>query len=253
MKINQAAFAGAPAPRPVSLPRREARTNSSFSFYKHVYYGLLDGQTRPRKTMTRVLRNSPIGLGGPSCSTTTRAQSGAHRAVRSTGQTEGLTPDDVLDNVHAVLANQHRGFRQLASIGRISSRFFHSQGRQSPNCREASSPDELYQTPRKLGGAGPIPISSTTTRSKRAVISLPWEQPKLFTEEVSRGPSDHLRQISNSSVSRGLGAQIAKRRAESMGLRTFSFSYAPEVRGTALVVGVIAHSAHNARSRHFRG
>lgn len=38
------------------------------------------------------------------------------------GQTEGLTPDDVLDNV-TLFWLTNTGFRQVASIGRISSRF----------------------------------------------------------------------------------------------------------------------------------
>jgi len=96
--------------RQVSLPRREARTNSSFSSTSSVLR-LLDGNAPANND--RVC-DSP-SASRPSCSTTTRAVWSSSR-VRSTGRRRphaGRCPRQC----HAVLANQHRGFVSSPLLG----------------------------------------------------------------------------------------------------------------------------------------
>jgi len=62
------------------------------------------------------------------------------------GQTEGLTPDDVLDNVTLFLANQHRvSSARLYWENKLA--FFTPKGVKVPTAVSVF-PDELYQTPR---------------------------------------------------------------------------------------------------------
>jgi hypothetical protein len=92
-EIDHASFAGAPAPSGLSAEERSSYEQLVF-FYKHVYYAFWMA-SRPQ-TMTR-FADSPIGLATFLLDRDARSLELIARSFD--GQTEGLTPDDVLDNV----------------------------------------------------------------------------------------------------------------------------------------------------------
>jgi hypothetical protein len=84
------------------------------------------------------------------------------------GQSEGLTRDDILDNItitwltNTALSGARLYWENWGKLGYLS------------------SSAELWRS-------ACIPNSSITTRSPRAVTSRAWEQPKLFSEELRAG------------------------------------------------------------------
>jgi hypothetical protein len=90
-EINQASFAGAPAPSGLSAEERSSYEQLVF-FNKHVYYAFWMA-SRPQ-TMTG-FADSPIGLATFLLDHDARSLELIARSFD--GQTEGLTPDDVLD------------------------------------------------------------------------------------------------------------------------------------------------------------
>lgn len=100
-------------------------------------------------------------------------------------KTEGLTPDDVLDNVTlywltntAISSAQlYRDTRQLAK-----GEFFDVRGIKIPVAVSAF-PDEIYAAPRSWAEKE-YPNSFTTTGFPNAGTLRHWEQPQFFSEEL---------------------------------------------------------------------
>ena len=92
-EINNASFVGAPAPSGLSAEERSSYEQLVF-FYKHVYYAFWMA-TRPQ-TLTG-FADSPIGLATFLLDHDARSLELIARSFD--GVKEGLTPDDVLDNV----------------------------------------------------------------------------------------------------------------------------------------------------------
>src|SRR5204863_3192463 len=93
MEIDQASFSGAPAPAGISEEEKAAYDQLVF-FYKHVYYAFWMA-TRPQTAAA--LADSPIGLATFLLDHDARSLEMIARSFD--GQAEGLTPEDVLDNV----------------------------------------------------------------------------------------------------------------------------------------------------------
>jgi len=91
--INQAAFSGAPAPAGLS-PEEKISYDQLVFFYQHVYYAFWMG-TRPQSGIA--FADSPIGLATFLIDHDARSLELIARSFD--GQNEGLSPDDVLDNV----------------------------------------------------------------------------------------------------------------------------------------------------------
>ena len=145
-EINQASFAGAPAPSGLSAEERSSYEQLVF-FYKHVYYAFWMA-TRPQ-TLTG-FADSPIGLATFLLDHDARSLELIARSFD--GQTEGLTRDDVLDNVTLFwLTNTGVSSARLYWENKLA--FFSSQGRQSPGCRERL-PGRTLPDAAELGGAG---------------------------------------------------------------------------------------------------
>ena len=143
--IDQASFAGAPAPSGLSAEERRSYDQLVF-FYKHVSYGLFMG-SRPQ-TLTGLARLAHRSRDLPA--RPRRAQSGTHRAfIRRAGRRPyaGRCPRQC----HAVLADQHGGFVSAPLLGK-QGRLFQSQGRQSPDCGERL-PRRTLPDAADLGGA----------------------------------------------------------------------------------------------------
>ena len=120
--INQASAAGLSAPSGLSDEEKSSYDQLVF-FYQHVYYAFWMA-TRPQ-TLTG-FADSPIGLATFLLDHDARSLELIARSFD--GQTEGLTPDDVLDNVTLFLANKHSRFSGTPLLGEQAP-IFHSEGR----------------------------------------------------------------------------------------------------------------------------
>lgn len=173
--IDNAAVTGAPAPAGLSAEEKQAYDQLVF-FYKHVYYAFFMA-TRPQTLAA--LTDSPIGLATFMLDHDDRSL----KLIASTfsGESTGLTKDDILDNITLYwLTNTAVSSARLYWENR--STFFSPKGVTVPTAVSAF-PDELYQAPRSWAEqAYPnlIYFNRTTTGGHFAA----WEQPKIFSEEL---------------------------------------------------------------------
>ncbi len=178
VEINNASFAGAPAPEGLSDEERRSYDQLVF-FYKHVYYAFLMG-TRPQ-TLTG-LADSPIALATYMLDHDARSLELIARSFE--GQMEGLSPDDVLDNVTLFwLTNTGVSAARLYWENKLA--FFAPKGVKVP-VAVSVFPDELYQTPRKWAEAAYPNLVHYNKVAKGGHFAA-WEQPKLFVDEVRAG------------------------------------------------------------------
>ncbi|MBD9443998.1 epoxide hydrolase family protein [Rhizobium sp. RHZ01] len=178
VEINNASFAGAPAPEGLSDEERRSYDQLVF-FYKHVYYAFLMG-TRPQ-TLTG-LADSPIALATYMLDHDARSLELIARSFD--GQKEGLSPDDVLDNVSLFwLTNTGVSAARLYWENKLA--FFAPKGVKVP-VAVSVFPDELYQTPRKWAEAAYPNLIHYNKVAKGGHFAA-WEQPKLFVDEVRAG------------------------------------------------------------------
>ena len=144
-EIDQAALAGAPAPSGLSAEERSTYDQLVF-FYKHVYYAFFMA-TRPQTLAG--FADSPIGLATFLLDHDARSLELIARSFD--GQAEGLTPDDVLDNVtHYWLTNTAVSSARLYWENKLA--FFSPKGVKVPAAVSVSRralPDAAA-----LGGAG---------------------------------------------------------------------------------------------------
>jgi pimeloyl-ACP methyl ester carboxylesterase len=176
--IDQASFAGAPAPSGLSAEERRSYEQLVF-FYRHVSYGLFMG-SRPQ-TLT-ALADSPSGLA------TFLLDHDAHSleliARSFDGQAEGLTPEDVLDNVTLYWLT-NTGVSSARLYWENKGAFFSPKGVKVPTAVSVF-PDELYQTPRTWAERA-YPNLIHYNKVEKGGHFAAWEQPKLFTDELRAG------------------------------------------------------------------
>ena len=138
--INAAAAAGAPVPAGLSADEEHAYEQLA-AFYKDVYYAFFMG-TRPQ-TLT-ALSDSPAGLATFMIDHDARSLALISRSFN--GVPEGLTRDDVLDNITLFwLTNTGVSAARLYWENKLG--FFTPKGVKIPVAASAF-PDELYQAPR---------------------------------------------------------------------------------------------------------
>jgi pimeloyl-ACP methyl ester carboxylesterase len=176
--INQASFAGAPAPSGLSDEERSSYEQLVF-FYRHVYYALWMG-TRPQTATA--FADSPIGLATFLLDHDARSLELIARAFD--GEPEGLTRDDVLDNVTLFwLTNTGVSAARLYWENKLA--FFVPKGVTVP-VAVSVFPDELYQTPRTWAERAYPRLMHYNKLAKGGHFAA-WEQPKLLTEEIRTG------------------------------------------------------------------
>ena len=174
-EINGPAFAGAPAPAGLSAEEKSTYDQLVF-FYKHVYYAFLMA-TRPQ-TLTG-LADSPIALATFLLDHDARSLELIARAFD--GKTEGLTPDDVLDNVTLFwLTNTGVSSARLYWENKLA--FFTPKGVTVP-AAVSVFPDELYQTTRDWAERAYPKLIHYNKVDKGGHFAA-WEQPKLLTDEI---------------------------------------------------------------------
>jgi pimeloyl-ACP methyl ester carboxylesterase len=176
--INQASLAGASAPSGLSDEEISSYDQLVF-FYKHVYYAFWMG-TRPQTLAG--FTDSPIGLATFLLDHDARSLELIARSFD--GQAEGLTPDDVLDNVTLFwLTNTAVSAARLYWENKLA--FFTPKGVTVP-VAVSVFPDELYQTPRSWAERA-YPNLVHYNKVEKGGHFAAWEQPELLTKELRAG------------------------------------------------------------------
>ena len=180
--IDAAAFAGAPVPAGLSADEKHAYEQLA-GFYKKVYYAVIMG-TRPQ-TLT-ALADSPVGLATFMIDHDERSLELISRSFN--GVSEGLSPDDVLDNVTLFwLTNTGVSAARLYWEYNLSDKlsFFSPKGVKLPVAVSAF-PDELTQAPRSWAEQA-YPNLIHYNRLPEGGHFAAWEQPKAFVNELRVG------------------------------------------------------------------
>ena len=178
--IDVAAFTGAPVPDGLSAEERHAYEQLT-SFYKDVYYAFFMG-TRPQ-TLT-ALADSPIGLATFMIDHDRRSLELIARSFD--GVAEGLTRDDVLDNITLFwLTNTPVSAARLYWEKPASLPFFTPKGVKIPVSASAF-PDELYQAPRSWAEQA-YPNLIHYNKLPKGGHFAAWEQPKYLSDEMRTG------------------------------------------------------------------
>jgi pimeloyl-ACP methyl ester carboxylesterase len=173
--IDKASSAGAPAPSGLSAEEKRSYEQLVF-FYKHVYYAFWMA-SRPQ-TMAG-FADSPVGLATFLIDHDARSLELIARSFD--GQAEGLTPDDVLDNVTLYwLTNTAVSSARLYWENKLP--FFTPKGVKVP-AAVSVFPDELYETPRSWAERA-YPNLIHYNKLKKGGHFAAWEQPELFTGEM---------------------------------------------------------------------
>jgi pimeloyl-ACP methyl ester carboxylesterase len=176
--IDAAAFSGSPVPAGLSADETQAYRQLA-AFYKDVYYAFFMG-TRPQ-TMT-ALSDSPIGLATFMMDHDARSMALIARSFD--GVAEGLTRDDVLDNVTLFwLTNTAVSAARLYWENKLP--FFTPKGVGVPVVASAF-PDELFQAPRSWVEEA-YPRLLHYNRHPKGGHFAAWEQPAFLVEDMRTG------------------------------------------------------------------
>lgn len=176
--IDAAALAGAPAPAGLSGDEKHAYEQVA-SFYRNVYYAFFMG-TRPQ-TLT-ALADSPVGLATFMIDHDGRSLELIARSFD--GVAEGLTRDDVLDNITLFwLTNTGVSAARLYWENKLG--FFTPKGVKIPVAASAFA-DELFQAPRSWTEQA-YPNLIHYNKLPKGGHFAAWEQPMFITEELRAG------------------------------------------------------------------
>jgi pimeloyl-ACP methyl ester carboxylesterase len=174
--IDKAAFAGAAAPSSLSVDEKHAYDQLAF-FYKHGLGYASEMANRPQTLYA--LADSPIGLAAWMLD-----HDGVSMALMSRvfdGQPEGLTRDDVLDNItYYWFTNTAVSSARLYWESKLA--FFAPKGVAVPTAVSAF-PDELYQAPKSWTEKAYPKLIYYNKLDKGGHFAA-WEQPELFTQEL---------------------------------------------------------------------
>ena len=180
--IDAAALTGAPTPPGLSVDEKLAYEQLALEYAKGIGYGYQMG-LRPQALYG--IADSPVGVAGYFLDHDARSLALISRIFD--GQSEGLTRDDILDNVTLTwLTNTFMSGARLyweASASRVS--FFGAKGVRIP-AAVSVFPDELYQAPKSWAERA-YPKLVYYNKVDRGGHFAAWEQPKLFSEEVRAG------------------------------------------------------------------
>jgi pimeloyl-ACP methyl ester carboxylesterase len=180
LDIDKATFSGAPAPAGLSAEEKVAYERLSFVYAKGIGYGFQMG-LRPQTLYG--IADSPVGLAAYFLDHDARSYELIARVFD--GQSEGLTRDDVLDNVTITwLTNTG------VSGGRLywenwGASFFAVKGVTVP-VAVSVFPDELYPAPRSWAERAYSKLLYFKAHDKGGHFAA-WEQPQLLAEDVRAG------------------------------------------------------------------
>jgi pimeloyl-ACP methyl ester carboxylesterase len=179
--VSKALSVGGPPPSGLSADEKHA-WNQLDDFYKH---GLAYAQEMSNRPQTLYgIADSPVGLAAWMIDHDIRSYLMITRAFD--GQTEGLTRDDILDNVTLywltnTAISSARLYWDTTQISNGAG-FFDVRGIQIPVAVSAF-PDEIYQAPRSWTEKA-YPKLIYYNRLPKGGHFAAWEQPELFSEEI---------------------------------------------------------------------
>jgi len=177
--LDKAAFTGAPPPPDLSAEERHAYDQLAFFYTQDLAYAQEMG-TRPQTLYG--IADSPVGLAAWILDHDIRSLELIARSFD--GQTEGLTPDDVLDNVTLFwLTNTAVSSARLYWESKLA--FFAPKNVPVPAAVSAF-PEELYQAPRSWTEKA-YPKLIYYNRLPKGGHFAAWEQPELFVGEMRAG------------------------------------------------------------------
>jgi pimeloyl-ACP methyl ester carboxylesterase len=175
-EIDQAALAGAPAPSGLSDDEKHAYDQLAY-FYKHGLGYANEMANRPQTLYA--LADSPIGLAAWMLDHDATSMAMMSRVFD--GKPEGLTRDDVLDNVTFYwFTNTAVSSARLYWESKLA--FFAPKGVAVPAAVSAF-PDELYQAPKSWAEKAYPKLLHYNKVDKGGHFAA-WEQPELFVNEM---------------------------------------------------------------------
>jgi len=180
LDIDKLAYSGAPAPSGLSADEKVAYERLQFVYQKGIGYGFQMG-LRPQTLYG--IADSPVGLAAYFLDHDARSYDMIARVFA--GENEGLTRDDVLDNITLTwLTNTALSEARLYWENKGYS-FFAVKGVVVPTAVSVF-PDELYPAPRSWAERAYPKLIHFNKLPKGGHFAA-WEQPKLFSEEVRAG------------------------------------------------------------------
>jgi pimeloyl-ACP methyl ester carboxylesterase len=180
LDIDKLAYSGAPAPSSLSADEKVAYERLQFVYQKGIGYGFQMG-LRPQTLYG--IADSPVGLAAYFLDHDARSYEMIARVFA--GENEGLTRDDVLDNITLTwLTNTALSEARLYWENKGYS-FFAVKGVVVPTAVSVF-PDELYPAPRSWAERAYPKLIHFNKLPKGGHFAA-WEQPKLFSEEVRAG------------------------------------------------------------------
>jgi pimeloyl-ACP methyl ester carboxylesterase len=174
--INKAAFAGAPAPSGLSDDQKHAYDQLAY-FYKHGLGYANEMANRPQTLYA--LADSPVGLAAWMLDHDAASMALMSRVFD--GKSEGLTKDDILDNITFYwFTNTAVSSARLYWESKLA--FFAPKGVAVPTAVSAF-PDELYQAPKSWAEKAYPKLIYYNKLDKGGHFAA-WEQPELFVNEM---------------------------------------------------------------------
>lgn len=178
--IDAAAFSGKPAPEDLSADEKIAYDRLQFVYQKGIAYGFQMG-LRPQTLYG--IADSPIGLAAYFLDHDARSYALIARVFQ--GEAEGLTRDDILDNITITwLTNTALSGARLY-WEYFGNGYFNAKGVSIP-VAVSVFPDELYPAPKSWAEKAYPKLIHFNKLPKGGHFAA-WEQPKLFSEEVRAG------------------------------------------------------------------
>jgi pimeloyl-ACP methyl ester carboxylesterase len=174
--IARALASGGPPPANLSADEKRAYEQLDF-FYKHGLGYAQEMMNRPQTLYG--IEDSPVGLAAWMIDHDAASQALIARVFD--GQSEGLTRDDILDNVTLYwLTNTAVSSARLYWESKLA--FFAPKGVPVPTAVSAF-PDEIYQAPQSWTEKA-YPKLIYYNRLPKGTHFAAWEQPELFVNEV---------------------------------------------------------------------
>jgi len=179
--IDQAAFGDAPTPASLSPDEKVAYERVRFVYQKGVAYGFQMG-LRPQTLYG--IADSPVGLAAYFLDHDARSYELISRVFQ--GQTEGLTRDDILDNVTITwLTNTALSGARLYWEYWGKGSYFNAKGVSIP-VAVSVFPDELYPAPQSWTERAYPKLMYFKKHNKGGHFAA-WEQPQLLSEDLRAG------------------------------------------------------------------
>ncbi len=180
-EIDGAAFSGKPTPPGLSEDEKVAYQRLQFVYQKGIAYGFQMG-LRPQTLYG--IADSPVGLAAYFLDHDARSYALIARVFE--GKSEGLTRDDILDNItitwltNTALSGARLYWENWGKLG-----YFSAKGVSIP-VAVSVFPDELYPAPRSWAERAYPKLIHFNTVEKGGHFAA-WEQPMLLSEEVRAG------------------------------------------------------------------